>query len=156
MQAAQTVMPLVANAVSANYCNTPQATVPNAPNSNELIKVGFKSIELNGHNLWRDPENVAIGQLAEAIRLADQHQRSELNINNITPWIKIGREETAQVPIIQDKIQRHLNAACIKLQRAIPECRLDLSQGEFGIRCYMGRFKPSDHIFEEDMVSDSR
>ncbi len=154
-------MPATNISVPATLCTEhgttePQPLVNKGPAAAQMFELGFQSIEMDAANLCSVPEDVAIGQLAEAIHLADQRAKPELNINNIAPWINVGQKEAAQVPIIQDKIQQQLAAACLKLKRAIPECRLDLRQGEFGIRCYMGRFKPTDHIFEEDLISDSR
>ena len=111
---------------------------------------------MDGRNLWREPQDVAVAQLAEALRLADLRGKSELYICNIAPWIKVGQADTGQVPIIQDKILRYLQAASQQLDRDVPACRLDLRHGEFGIRCYLGRMKPTDHVYEEDLFSDSR
>ncbi len=120
------------------------------------FKVAYQSIEFDGCGLWHEQDQVAVNQLAEALRVAEAHGKFELNINNFTPWIKIGEDETKQVPIIQQDIQRNLATACEKLGRDIPESRLDLQRGEFAIRCYLGRTKPTDHIYEEDLISDSR
>jgi len=121
-----------------------------------LIEMTFRTVELDGRNLWREPENVAVGQLAESVRLADLRTKSELYIRNIAPWISVGQEESYQVPILQSKIQGYLAQACKKLRRPEPACRLDLSRGEYGIRCYLGRIKPTDHVYTQDLVSDSR
>ncbi len=121
-----------------------------------LIKVSFRTVELDGQNLWREPEDVVVGQLAEAIRLADRRDMTELKINNIAPWIAVGDADSCQVPILQKKIQQKLEIACERVKRPMPECRLDLSHGDYGIRCYLGRIKPTDHVYEEDFVSDSR
>lgn len=121
-----------------------------------MFEMTFRAVEMDGRNLWREPAEVAIGQLAEAMRLADLRGKPELYINDITPWITVGQADTGQVPIIQDRIMRSLRAACKQIKRDMPVCRLDLRRGEFGIRCYLGRMKPSDHVYEEDMISDSR
>ncbi|MEE9428543.1 MAG: hypothetical protein V3V25_10390 [Paracoccaceae bacterium] len=121
-----------------------------------LIEMSFRSVEMDGCNLWREPDDVAVGQLAEALRLADLHGKSELKINNITPWIAVGHVDSCRVPTYQRKIQGYLELACEKLKRQVPECRLDLSRGEYGIRCYLGRVRPTDHVYDEDLVSDSR
>ena len=94
--------------------------------------------------------------MVEAVRLADLRAKPELKINNISPWIAVGSDASCQVPILQKKIQNYLAQACKTLKRAVPECRLDLSHGAYGIRCYLGRTKPTDHVFDEDFVSDSR
>ncbi|PHQ97532.1 MAG: hypothetical protein COB40_04330 [Marinosulfonomonas sp.] len=120
------------------------------------FKVAFQSVEFDGRGLWHEEDPVAVSQLAEALRSAASRGKSELNINNITPWIIVGEDETRQVPIIQQNIQRNLAAACEKLGREVPETRLDLQRGEFAIRCYLGRIKPTDHIYAEDLISDSR
>lgn len=121
-----------------------------------LIEVRFRSVELDGRNLWREPAEVAIGQLAEAVRLADLRGKSELMINNITPWIAVGHADSCKIPVIKRNIQTCLYKACKKTNRPVPECRLDLTRGEYSIRCYLGRTKPTDHVYDEDLVSDSR
>lgn len=121
-----------------------------------FLEIKFRSIDVDGTNLWREHHDVAIGQLAEALRQADLHGKPELNIDNISPQISVGDADTAQIPIIQRKIERFLAAASKKLNREMPVCRLDLHNGQFGIRCYLGRMKPTDFIFGEDLMSDSR
>ncbi len=118
--------------------------------------ITYSAVEMDGQNLWREQAQVAYRQFGEAIRLAELRGKSELLICNIAPWIKIGIDDTSQVPEIEHHILEILAAACQFLGRQMPECRLDLRHGEFGIRCYMGRDMPSDHIFEEDWLSDSR
>ena len=127
-----------------------------ASSPTQLIETSFGAVELEGRDLWREPEDVAIGQLCEAVRLSDLRSKPELKINNISPWVAVGSEESCQVPILQKKILRYLAQACDRLKRPTPECRLDLSRGEYGIRCYLGRTKPTDHVYDEDFVSDSR
>lgn len=121
-----------------------------------LIDISYRAVELDGQNLWREPEDVAVGQLAEAVRLADLRGKPELKINNITPWIAVGHIDSCQVPILQKKIERKLAKACEQVKRPMPECRLDLSRGEYGIRVYLGRVRPTDHVYDEDLISDSR
>jgi len=127
--------------------------VPPAPGP---MEVSFRSVEIEGRNLTHEPHEIVVDQLADAIRLADLRRKPELNINDITPLIEVGDADAAQVPIIQQNIQDKLMLACKKMKRPLPECRLDLSHGKFNIRCYLGRTKPSDHIFAHDLVSDSR
>jgi len=121
-----------------------------------IFEMTFRAVEMDGRNLWREQSEVAVGQLAEAMRLADLRGKPELYINDITPWITVGQADTGQVPIIQDRIMRSLRTACKQIKRDMPVCRLDLRRGEFGLRCYLGRTKPSDHVYEEDLISDSR
>lgn len=128
----------------------------NTSGAPKKFRVAFQSIEFDGRGLWHEKEETAISQLAEALSVADSRSKSELNINDITPWILIGEDETRQVPIIQQDIQRYLVSACARLGRDVPASRLDLHRGEFAIRCYLGRIKPTDHIYEEDLISDSR
>ncbi|MGR3290387.1 MAG: hypothetical protein ACU0C9_04235, partial [Paracoccaceae bacterium] len=79
-----------------------------------------------------------------------------LKINNITPWIAVGNLESRQIPIIQKKIEHRLASACKQIRRPVPDSRLDLTHGVYGIRCYLGRTKPTDHVYDEDLLSDSR
>jgi len=141
--------PLAALQVPANLA----ISEPDAP---RMFEVTFSAVEMDGQNLWREQAEVAFGQFGEAIRLAELRGKSELLICNIAPWIKIGIDDTSQVSEIELHILKILSAACQFLGRRMPECRLDLRHGEFGIRCYMGRDMPSDHVFEEDLLSDSR
>ena len=124
--------------------------------SSQLIEMTFRAVELDGQDLWREQTDGMIGQLAEASRLADLRDKTELKINNFAPWIEVGCHESCQVPILQQKIQRSLAAACKKLKRRVPASRLSLARGQYGIRCYLGRNKPTDHVYDEDFASDSR
>lgn len=134
----------------------PVKTGRGATPMSKRVNLTFQAVEFEGVDIYHQSDESAVSHLAEALRLAETRGKSELKINNITPWIKVGEDETGQVPIIQNEIERKLAIACKKLRHNIPECRLDLHRGEFAIRCYLGRMKPSDHIYEEDLMSDSR
>ncbi len=136
------------------FQGAPKTREADAPG--RLIEISFRSVELDGRNLWREPADVVVGQLAEAVRLADLHDMVELNINNITPWIAVGDADSCQVPILQKKLMQKLKLACERIKRPMPASRLNLSHGEYSIRCYLGRFKPTDHVYDEDFLSDSR
>jgi hypothetical protein len=124
--------------------------------SPQLFELTYQAVEMDARDLWREKQDIVVAQLVEAVRLAELRGKQELYLCNITPWIKVGQADTGQVPIIQDKILDHLRLACEKLEREMPVTRLDLRQGEFGVRCYLGRMKPTDHVYEEDWLSDSR
>ncbi len=121
-----------------------------------LLGMNYSAVEMDGRNLLREQDNVVVAQLCEAMRLADLRGKEELLIENITPWVKVGRTDTSKVPVVQDKIERLIQAACRQIGRASPVCRLDLRHGIFNIRCYLGRTRPSDFVHDEDMLSDSR
>ncbi|HHS89516.1 MAG TPA: hypothetical protein ENJ26_04030 [Rhodobacteraceae bacterium] len=121
-----------------------------------LLSMNYMAVEMDGRNLLRGPEDVAVAQFCEALRLADLRGKEELLVENIAPWVKVGHTDTSRVPIVQDKIERYIAAACRKIGRDIPVCRLDLRHGVFNIRCYLGRMKPSDFVHDEDLISDSR
>ncbi|MFV2002059.1 MAG: hypothetical protein ACC619_03675 [Paracoccaceae bacterium] len=125
-------------------------------NTPRMFEVGFSAVEMDGRNLWREPAEIAFGQLDEAVQLAQIRGKSELLICNITPWIKVGHDKTSQVPEIESHILEILAAVYQFRGQNMPPCRLDLQNGEFGIRCYLGRSVPTDHIFAEDQLSDSR
>ena len=57
---------------------------------------------------------------------------------------------------IETQILDILADVCTKLGHEMPVCRLALQNGEFSIRCYLGRDKPTDHVFGEDWLSDTR
>ncbi len=111
---------------------------------------------MDGRHLARENHDVALAQLQEAIRLAELHGKSELLIGDIAPRARPGEGDPAQVPEVQGRIEEILAEACARLGREMPETRLSLHFGKFHIRCYLGREKPSDHIHEEDWLSDSR
>ena len=121
-----------------------------------LLAMTYSTVTMDGRNLWREHADVAVAQLSEALRLADLRGKQELLIENITPWIEVGQPETGRVPVIQKRIERHLAAACRRIGRDEAVCRLDLNRGIFSIRCYLGRMKPTDYVYEEDLISDSR
>lgn len=120
------------------------------------IRVTYSTVEIQGAHLCQDPKELALAQLAAAIRQAKAQDKSELMICDITPGIIPGQAAAARVPLVMKKIQSLLETACEKSMAARPECRLDLHHGQFGIRCYLGHTKPTDFTYEEDRLSDSR
>lgn len=125
-----------------------------------LPKPGFEvthaSIWMDGSNLWRESTEAAVSQIIEAIRLAELRGKSDLLMSNVTPWVKINKGEIFNVPETQERVEKLLVKACARLKREVPEIRLTLRGSEFDIRCYLGREKPSDHVFEDDWNSDYR
>ena len=107
------------------------------------------SVQMDGSNLWREHEELSLHRLIEAVRFAHRNGKSELLICNITPWFRIGEGDVTQVTEIQNRIVSQLTNACRRIGQDIPETRLSLRNGEFDIRCYLGREKPSDFFFEE-------
>ncbi len=120
------------------------------------FEITYQAIEIDGRTLARDQADTVIARLGEALRIAQLRSKSELYIDNIAPEIRVGQSDTGQVPIIQDRILAHLRAACEEAGREMPTCRLDLRHGHFGIRCYLGRAKPTDYVYEQDLFSDNR
>ena len=153
---AEAISPVAPGAFPARAFHDPAPVVVSEPDAPRLFEVTFGGVEMDGQNLWQEQAEVAFGQFCEAIRLAELRGKSELLICNITPWIKIGVDDTSQVCETERHILEILTTACQFLGRKIPECRLDLRNGEFGIRCYLEREMPSDHVFDEDWFSDSR
>lgn len=153
---AEAISPIAAIPAPLHALQIPADIAISEPEAPRMFEVTFSAVEMDGQNLWREQAKIAFGQFGEAIRLAEIRGKSELLICNIAPWIKIGIDDTSQVTEVENHILEILSAACQFLGRRMPECRLDLRHGEFGIRCYMGRDKPSDHLFEEDLLSDSR
>ncbi len=133
-------------------------TRPSIPASlaSNLFSITYMAVEMDGRNLWKERAEVAVAQLCEAIRLADLRGKSELLIEDIAPWIGVGQADTRRVPVIQERIERHLEAACRELGHDMPVCRLDLNRNRFALRCYLGRMKPTDYLHPEDLFSDNR
>ena len=122
----------------------------------KTISVTFSSVEMDGRHLINDPKEVSVARLAEAMRLAQMHEKEVLMITNFAPGTKTCDQAAAKVPLIMREIQEMLELACADTLRGVPESRLDLHGGEYGLRCYLGRTKPTDFIFAEDRLSDSR
>jgi hypothetical protein len=120
------------------------------------FEVTHSSVRMDGRNLWREPFASALDHVIEAIRVAELRGKSELLMSDVTPWVKIVKGEISNVPETQKHVEELISRACARLKRDIPEIRLTLRGGEFDIRCYLGREKPSDHVFEDDWNSDSR
>ena len=99
---------------------------------------------------------VAFGQLMEGIRLAELRGKTEMVICNIALDTIAGERDATIVVEAQEEIEDIIEDVSKRLGREMPECRLTLRTGEFDIRCYLGREKPSDFVFEDDMMSDSR
>ncbi len=122
----------------------------------EKLSISFSAIEIEGADMCHDPKEVSVARIAEAMRLARVHGKEELMIADITPEIHTDQPDACQVPLIKKEIEAFLQAACTDDGFEMPECRLDLHGGQFGLRCYLGRTKPTDFIFAEDRLSDSR
>lgn len=120
------------------------------------VSISFSAIEIDGSNFNCDPKEVTIERLAIALRLAKMHGKQELMIENIAPAVHTSEAAGSRVPLLKKEIESYLEAACSKSNGDTPECRLDLHNGSFGLRCYLGRMKPTDFIFAEDHLSDSR
>lgn len=120
------------------------------------VSVSFSSIEIDGRHLQSDPKEVSVSRLSEAMRLAQLHNKEELMIANFAPGTNSGDDSAKNVPLVMREIQNMLAIACEGDMRGTPESRLDLHRGEYGLRCYLGRTKPTDFIFAEDRLSDSR
>lgn len=120
------------------------------------LRITHSTVCLNGKNICRQPTEVSLTQIVEAIRLAELRGKSELLLVNVTPWINISLGKITSVPETQSRIEELLRKACLRLKRDVPEVRLSLRGGEFDVRCYLGREKPTDFVFEDDWLSDSR
>lgn len=120
------------------------------------LRVTHSTICLNGKNICQQPTEVSLAQVIEAIRLAELRGKNELVLLNVTPWVNIMQGKITNVPETQIRIEELMNKACMRLKRDVPEVRLSLRGGEFDVRCYLGREKPTDHVFEDDWNSDSR
>jgi len=120
------------------------------------FEVTHSSVRMDASNMWRESTYSALSQIIEAIRLAELRGKSEMLMSNVTPWVKINKGEIFNVPETLERVEELLVKACARLKRDVPEIRLTLRGSEFDIRCYLGREKPSDHVFEDDWNSDSR
>jgi len=134
----------------------PKRLPPTQKSPEPIFETTPRAIRMDGSHLSRELHEVAVGQMVEALRMAEFRKRSELLICNIAPWVKVGKSDVTRVPETQDRVMQILSDACDYLGRDIPEARLTLHFGEFDIRCYLGREKPTDHVYEEDWISDSR
>ena len=137
------------------YKTTPKLFAP-VPAREQMFTVTMSSVTMDGSNLWREPVEVAFGQLMEGIRLAELRGKSEMVICNIALDTIAGERDATIVVEAQEEIEDIIEDVSKRLGREMPECRLNLRAGEFDIRCYLGREKPSDYVFEDDMISDSR
>lgn len=135
---------------------TDNRTASTAVLSEPVFEVTHSSVIMDGSNLWRETFESALSHVIEAIRLAELRRKTELLMSNVTPWVKIENDEITNVPETLERVEELLAKACTRLKREMPEIRLTLRGAEFDIRCYLGREKPSDHIFEDDWNSDSR
>ena len=113
------------------------------------LELATFAVQMDGSNLWREHEEISLHHMIEAVRLAQRNGKSELLIYNITPWFRIGEGDVTQVTEIQNKIVAQLTDACRRIGQDLPETRLSLRNGEFDVRCYLGREKPTDYYFED-------
>jgi|GEM_PF-3258093 len=118
--------------------------------------VTYSAVVMDGSNMWRESCELAVAHVMEAVRLTELRGKNELLITNITPWVEVGADDATEITLQQEKFEEALKKVCQRLKRDMPEIRLSLRAGEFDLRCYLGTEKPTDHIYEDDWVSDSR
>ena len=156
MLSAQTTHSSATGRLNAPSLEETPAISNRAPAVPKSVSISFSAIEIDGSNFNFDPREVTIERLAIALRLAKMHGKQELMIENIAPAVHSPDKEASRVPLLKKEIESFLEVACSKSNGEMPECRLDLHNGSFGLRCYLGRMKPTDFIFAEDHLSDSR
>ncbi|MBV1869132.1 MAG: hypothetical protein KUG69_14705 [Marinosulfonomonas sp.] len=118
--------------------------------------VTYCAVEMDGSSLALETSERAVAQLVEAVRLAELRGKNELLIINIAPWLQAGANEATEVALQQENFEEAMEKVCLRLKRGMPEIRLSRRAGEFDLRCYLGVEKPTDHIYEDDWISDSR
>jgi len=118
--------------------------------------VTYSAVVMDGSTLWRETNERSVAYVMEAVRLTELRGKNELLITNITPWGQAGADDATEVTVQQEKFEEALKKVCLRLKREMPEIRLSLHAGEFNLRCYLGTEKPTDHVHEDDWISDSR
>ena len=116
-------------------------------NFRSLVKVTWSSVELAGAELADEPFDFAVSQVVEALRLAKSNDKEELIIANIAPFAMVGSAEVSEV---QASLEKVVTEAFDRLGDERPEIRLSLRGSEYDLRCYLGRIKPTDYVFDAE------
>ena len=105
---------------------------------------------LIGWSEIRDVPRSEIRQcLSRMISLCTETGKDEVVIENIVPSFKVGRDDPGQILSVQDEIVALFSEAMMGADGELPEFRLGLRRGEFEVRFYMGRTRPTDFDFIE-------
>ena len=121
-----------------------QKTVSHRQN---MLKVTWSSVELDGGQLANERFDLSVSTVVEALKTARSNDRDELLINDIAPDMLVG---SADITEIQEIIEQIVREACARIGREAPEMRLSLRGSAYDIRCYLGRRKPTDYLFDPD------
>jgi len=111
------------------------------------ILVSWSCVELQGPDLTDCDYDIAVSLVVEAFKAAKAHDKDELLISNIAPDAPVGSPEVTEFQI---GVEELVTEAVARLGRELPEMRLSLGAAKYDLRCYLGRNKPTDHLFDQE------
>lgn len=112
-----------------------------------MLKVTWSSVEMDGEQLAQERFDLSVSTVIEALKTARSNDRDELLISDFAPDALVG---SAEVSELQEIIEHIVNEACSRTGRDAPEMRLSLRGNKYDLRCYLGRMKPTDFLFDPD------
>lgn len=118
----------------------------------ESLKMGetLSAVSVDWALLRDSSRRVALSFFVRAIKFCQESQKEEFVVANIVPWIRVGRDNPSAVMQAQNDIVAIFMEAIAGRRRDIPEFRLNLRRGEFDVRFYLGKEKPTDCHFDDD------
>lgn len=111
------------------------------------LKLTWSAVEVEGASLTNAASEAGIAHAIDALAMARDNSREEVIVTNIASGVAVG---TAEVSELHQKCDRIMAKAAARLGQEAPEMRLSLRGGEYDLRCYVGRTRPTDFSFDSD------
>lgn len=108
------------------------------------------AISIDWAHLRNSSRHCILSSFVQAIKYCKEHKKEEFVVQNIVPWVSVGRDDPSIVVSTQDEIVGILFEAIAWVRRDIPEFRLTLRHGEYDIRFYLGNEQPTDCLHFDD------
>ena len=113
--------------------------------ANRPFRLTWSSVEFDGSSIGAEMYDLAVRSIAEAMKAALSNDKDELLITNMAPGAEVG---SAAVADFQDHVEALVEEAAARIGHDAPEMRLSLRGDQYDLRCYMGRTKPTDYVFD--------
>ncbi len=135
----------VAHRTTSDYAAYAQPKVRVERNTSKMRKAAFRvtwsSIDMDGETLLDGDFDLSVSMVVEALRAAEANHKDELLVSNLAADLSVGSPLVSEV---QATVETLIREACDRIGRDVPEMRLALRNNEYDLRCYVGRYMPTD------------
>jgi hypothetical protein len=145
LSAQQSIVEIQREEQNGTSANTPKKVLLSS-----LIEKTIYEVSVGWSQFWTYSNGCLGGAFSELIEYCRETGKDELLIRNIAPASKVGPNDTATVLAVQKAIVAFVCDTITKCGMDKPESRLALRQGQFDIRFYLGKQKPTNFLCEED------